>query len=54
MEKKTFEYENVIVNVHYNHIPGKKELSEACSKFMIDVLRQKEKTDSAKSVEESC
>lgn len=42
--KKTFEYGNVIVNVHYDHIPQKEDLKEACSRFMLDVLKQQKKS----------
>ena len=48
MKQKTFEYENVVVNVFFEHIPTKDELKESCSLFMRNI-EQKEKADAGTS-----
>lgn len=48
MKQKTFLYENVVVNVFFDHIPTKKELKESCSIFMRNI-KQKEKADAGTS-----
>lgn len=49
MKTKSFEFEKGIVNVHFDCLPSKDNLEEACSIFMSKVLKAKEKVDAATS-----
>lgn len=47
MKTKTFKYEQGIVHVHYEKLPTKEDLEEACKVFMSKVMIQKEKDTAA-------
>lgn len=53
MHKKTFEFENMTINVHYEKLPTKEDLEEACSIFYRKAMEdKKKKADSAKSTQD--
>ena len=41
MNKKTFEFENMIIEYHYEKIPAKEELEEVCSDFYKKAMNDK-------------
>lgn len=43
MKKRTFEYDDMIVNVHYEKLPTKEDLEEACSIFYRKAMEDKRK-----------
>lgn len=46
MQVKTFEYDDCIVHVEYTKLPEKKDLEEACIRFLkkaMQELKEKEK-----------
>lgn len=52
MNKQTFEYENITVNVLYEKLPTKEDLEEACSIFYkkaLDDIKEKNRLRQADS-----
>lgn len=55
MQVQKFENEKVIAYVHYNNLPTKKDLQEACMIFMRKAMQEMEerKNDSNKGTSEA-
>lgn len=43
MHTRTFEYENMTINVHYEQLPTKEDLEEVCNIFYRKAIEDKRK-----------